>query len=146
MQTEPPGSAGERLLFALATGRRTSEDIEQVWSAAQSWLESGCTLPIHRFLRVPATPGKLTEAARNIWLCKAARLMDIAPQTPTATARELHRQIEAFISRGPWVTWSGRGQPPADASELRTALFHAVKFNAGQGLSERQIYRLLTLT
>lgn len=134
----------DQLLHALAGGRRTPEDVELVWAAAQVWLENGGTQPMHRFLRLPPTPGKLTEAARNLWLRRAAHMLTISPPLPTAIARALHQELDAFISRGAWRAWRDLQNPPPEASDLRRALFYAAKFNDGQGLSERQIYRALT--
>lgn len=134
----------DQLLNALAGGRRTPEDVEMVWIAAQSWLENGCTQPIHRFLRLPPTPGKLTDATRNLWLRRAAKQINIECASATSEARKLRHEIDAFVNRGPWRYWRDQQAPPADASELRKALFYAMKFNNGDTLSERQIYRILS--
>lgn len=134
----------DQLLNALAGGSRTTEDVEQVWSAAQRWLADGCNQPLNRLLMLPPTPGKLADATRNLWLRKAALLIRIDPVVPTALARALRQELVAFIGRGPWRTWCDLKQPPPEASDLRKALFYVAKFNKGASLSERQIYRILT--
>lgn len=134
----------DQLLNALAGGRRTAEDVELVWAAAQLWVENGCNQPLHRFLRLPPTPGKLTDATRNLWLRRAALMIRTDPAGPSAPARALRQELDAFISRGAWRVWCKLESPPPEASNLRKALFYVAKFNNGSSLSERQIYRILT--
>lgn len=133
----------DQLLNALAGGRRTAEDVELVWAAAQRWLENGCMQPMHRFLRLPPTPGKLTKATRDLWLRRASLLIDAESTAPTVKARNLLNELEKFITRGPWQSWRDLAAPPDSCSALRKALFYATKYHAGKLLSEWQIYRIL---
>jgi hypothetical protein len=132
----------DALLEALSKDRRDRASIDLLWMAAQSWLEYGGTVNMNRFLPLPATGGKLKQAARDLWLRKASRLLgDTLTETRAAT---LHRELTVFVSRGAWVSWAELRQPPADASELRKSLFFALKHNDKKVLSVRQIDRILT--
>ena len=128
------------LLDALTSDRRTAQAVDQLWLAAQMWLACGGTIPMNRYLRLPATKKQLEIAGRDLWLLRAARLL---PDGNRPLAVALHGELEAFVSRGPWKSWESQSAAPDNASELRKALFKAMKFSGGRVLDERQIYRIL---
>ena len=130
------------LLEALAAGKPNQAAYESLWMAASTWLAYGGGIPLERFAGLPKTSPALTQASRDLWLRRAAK--GIQPGTPFAQANELAGEFEKFITRGPWLTWRMSQHPPAQASELRTALFYAAKFNGGELILARTIYRALS--
>ncbi|MBP9175299.1 MAG: hypothetical protein KBF54_12175 [Rhizobiales bacterium] len=134
-----PHLRGDALLEAISTGAPNEAAVMAILFAAGAWLESGGAAPINRFLRLPTTPAQLKRAARNLWLNKAARTL--AEQSPFKRACYLERELNAFITRGPWATWRGRQHPPEGCSDLRRCLFYVAKFNDGEGLTDRTIYQ-----
>lgn len=130
---------GEALLEALSTGTLNQEAMVALFLAAQTWLASGGTTSINRFLRLPATGAQLKKATRNYWLRKAADTMN----DPSSFKRACHleRELNAFITRGPWATWREWQHPPEGCSDLRRCLFYVAKFNDGEGLTDRTIYQ-----
>ena len=133
---------GQELLDALATGRMTQRALESLWLAAQLWLGDGAVQPLNRYLELPASPDKLRQASRDYWLRKAARLMP--EKGPWLAATSLHRELVAFASRGAWCSWHDKSDPPAEASELRCALFWVMRHNSGDVPGPRTVYRALT--
>lgn len=136
-----PALRGEALLDALSTGRLSEDVMLALFLAASTWLESGGTTSMERFLRLPATGAQLKNATRNHWLRKASDTMD--EPSPFKRACNLERELRAFITRGPWLTWRDSQHPPEGCSELRRCLFYVAKFNDGDGLTDRTIYKAL---
>lgn len=130
------------LLEALTSGKPSQAAYEGLWLASQLWVASGGVLPMQRYFGVLSTGASLAKTVRDIWLRRAAK--GLQPGTKFAQAHELANELEKFITRGPWRTWCESAHPPAEASELRTALFYAAKFNDGKPISERQIHRVLS--
>ena len=130
------------LLEALFSNKPNQAAYETLWMGACGWLESGGGVSLERFLGLPKTSPALTQASRDLWLRRAAKKLQ--PGTPFAQANELASEFKKFITRGPWLTWCKSQHPPADASELRTALFYVAKFNGGELISARTIYRALS--
>lgn len=137
-----PRQRGFDLLAALTTDRMSRDAVDALWLAAQMWIATGGNIPMHRFLRLPSTGPKLKQATRNFWLNRAAQM--VPGPGPFQRACNLRRELETFTTRGPWRTWRDLAEPPEEASELRAALFWVLKNSAGEALSERQIYRVLT--
>lgn len=133
------GLRGQQLLDALITGRMTQPAVEALWLAAELWLCQGGVVPMNRYLGLPTSRAKLQQAARDRWLRRAGELLD-------GNAYRLGVELATFVDRGPWRFWNEQGQPPDDASELRRCLFYAVKFGDEKRLSDRQIYRILSVT
>ncbi len=133
-----PAFRGTALLEALAADRRSQEAADALWLAARMWLETGGSVAMNRFLRLPATGAQLKKATRNYWLRKAADTL--ADPSPFKRACNLERELTAFITRGPWLTWRDSPHPPDGCSELRRCLFYVAKFNDGESLSDRTIY------
>lgn len=133
---------GSDLFDALASDEMSWAVAEAFWFAAQNWVSSGGKVSMNRFLRLPTTGPALTRAGRNFWLRRAAEGLPPASKYPQAYA--LQKEVESFITRGPWSTWKHLNNPPAEASELRKALFHVAKFSDGNFIEQRQIYRALS--
>ena len=143
MTSRRPMSRSEGgLLEALSSGKPSQAAYDSLWMAAQIWLGYGGGIPLERFAGLPKTGRTLTLATRDLWLRQAAK--GLQPGSVFAQAHELASELEKFITRGPWRSWSESAHPPAEASELRTALFYAAKFNDGKVISERQIHRVLS--
>ena len=137
-----PIHRGEALLEDIASDRRSQAAQDSLWLAAQSWLACGGRVSMNRFLALPATGPKLTQATRNYWIRRAAAMLP--GDGPYPRAQNLHHELLTFATRGAWRSWRELAAPPEDASELRAALFWVLKHNDGDTLSERQIYRALT--
>lgn len=136
-----PAFRGAALLDALAADQRSQEAADALWLAARMWLETGGAVTMNRFLRLPATGAQLKKATRNRWLRKAADTL--AEPSPFNRACELERELDTFISRGPWLTWRDLSHAPEGCSDLRRCLFYVAKFNDGKGLTGRTIYQAL---
>lgn len=131
------------LLEILSSGKPSQAAYEGLWLASQAWIRSGGVLPMQRYFGLLGTGASLAKTTRDIWLRKAAK--GLAPGlTPFAQAHELADELEKFISRGPWRTWSNSAHPPKEASDLRRALFYVSKFHDGEQLSAQTIYRALS--
>ena len=133
---------GDDLFKALASDKMTQAAVEALWLAAQIWVSSGGKVSINRFLRLPTTGPALTRAGRDFWLRRAAEGLPQA--TKYALAYALQKELENFMTRGPWSIWKHSNHPPPEASELRKALFHVVKFSHEKLIEQRQIYRILS--
>ena len=129
------------LLEALASDRRSAEAMDRLWLAAQLWLAGGGVVPMNRYLRLPATAKQLKIASRDLWLIRASNLLG---DGNGSWAAALHGELTAFVSRGPWQSWRHLIAPPGGTSELRKALFFAMKFGGESVIEERQIYRVLS--
>ena len=141
-QVNPTQSRGQALLEALANDTPTEAALLALWRAARSWVASGAAVPLERYAQLPATPGALSNAARNLWIRRAAELL--APGLPAFTqAQRLESELAAFISRGPWAFWREAPAPPDTASELRRSFFYVAKFNNGDSLSQRHLARII---
>lgn len=133
---------GAALLEMLAVGDPTPDALQTLWRASQEWLASGGELPLERFLRLPSTPAAVRKASRNLWIKRAAELIAPGANAFNQAAR-LEENLGIFISRGQWPIWRKAKEPPQDASALRRALFHIVRYNEGKGISARHISRII---
>ena len=124
----------------LAMGKATQEDQQFVHRAAKAWLMSNGSIPFERGLRLPSTPDAFRRMQRDVWLCHAMREMRAA--TDWEASSQLLREWDHFLSRGPWRTWRDDPEPPPWATPLQCALFFASRFNRGNSLGERQLYRI----
>ena len=132
------------LLEAITSDKPSPAAYECLWLASQLWIADGGKLPMQRYFSVLATAASMEKAGRDVWLRKAAKLIQTG--TPFSKAHELANELEKFITRGPWNTWRNlnREHPPTESSELRAALFYVAKFNNGELLSKQTIYRALS--
>lgn len=141
-KTTPAVLRGAGLLAALSTGKPSAAAYEGLWLATQMWLQYGGGVPIERFAGLPKTGPALAKASRDLWIRRAAQ--GLPANTKYAQAYKLAEEFQTFTTRGPWRSWCESAHPPDEASELRTALFYTAKFNGGELLSERTIYRALS--
>lgn len=125
----------------LAAGGADPTTLHWVQKGFAAWAASGGDIPLERCLRLPATPTRRRLMRRNLWILVASNLVE-GPEG-WANATQLAAELERFLSRGPWLAWRDLSNPPLDASDLRTALFHVAKTNNGESLSPKQIHRLL---
>lgn len=137
-----PAARGAALIEALASDTPTDATMSALWAAARAWLATGGVMPLERYAQLPTTPGALRNAARNLWIRRAAAI--VAPGEPPFTqAQLLSDEITAFVNRGAWIDWQDGTAPPAVASELRKALFYVAKYSDGDILSVRHIARVI---
>ena len=78
---------------------------------------------------------------RNFWIVEAAA--QLPASSVFAQSNELEKELNNFLTRGPWKEWRDAGGPPDGASKLRTALFHIAHENDGMSLSHKTFYRAL---
>lgn len=146
MPLQPPSHGvpdrGAALIEALANDTPTDAAYRALWCAARTWLATGGVMPLERYAQLPTTPGALRNAARNLWIRRAAAL--VAPgEAPFTQAQFLGDELAAFIAHGAWADWRNAATPPEVASELRKALFYVAKYNSGEILSVRHIARVI---
>lgn len=110
-----------------------------VQSGFARWMRCGGSVPLERCLGLPKTRRQAKLRERDHWLKQAAMLLNQGTQYAIMNA--LADELEAFVSRGPWRVWQSLSAPPEGASELRTALFYAVKANDGKTIAARQLDR-----
>lgn len=116
---------------------------EVAWFLRQiyRWVEDSSARPLEAYLALPTTAARRHRYRRDKWLTRAARQLD-APG-PWSLAHALKEELDMFASRGPWLAWCDDGAPPEGASELRTALFYAMRFNGGDDLSVRTLFEVV---
>lgn len=120
-------------LASLAAAKRFDDPRVCEWVARGfcAFGRVGGVVPMERLFGLPTTEDKLAIARRNVWLRAAAQEVDSAAQ--------LARELDTFLTRGPWRLWKDLQSPPTATSRLRTALFHVARSNGGEGLSERTV-------
>ncbi|WP_395055720.1 hypothetical protein [Polaromonas sp.] len=125
-----------------AGGRDGESEARWLRNGLEAWLRGGCTKSLERCLHLPSTEAERKRMLRNFWIAKAAAQMPASSEF--AQAKELEREFNNFLSRGPWREWRDIGEPPTEASKLRAALFHIARENrCGQSLSYKTFYRVL---
>lgn len=125
----------------LAAGGADPSTLEWLHRGFDAWAKAGGEISLERCLHLPATPTRGRLMRRNLWIQVASNLIDVPEGW--ANASQLSAELERFLFRGPWPTWRDSKNPPLEASDLRTALFHVAKTNNGESLSPKQIHRLL---
>lgn len=123
----------------IALNAMDEQTMAWVQAGFAKWTRCGGTLPLERCLGLPTTRNQVELRKRDYWLKKAALMLHKG--SPHATMNALADELEVFISRGPWRVWEALSAPPAGASELRSALFYAVKANNGKTIEARQLDR-----
>lgn len=129
------------LVSRFAAGDRSPEVLNSLQAGFSTWVRADCAVPLERCLRLPNTPGKARRVRRNFWLRTAAGLL--REPSDWATAVSVSRELDTFLTRGPWRVWQDLDAPPDGASELRAALFHVGKTNHGRALTARQVNNIL---
>lgn len=127
------------LVSRFAAGDTSSEVLKHVCGGFKAWIRAGTAVPLERCLKLPNTPKRAARLQRDHWLCEVVRLQ--GKLTSWAASVALATELDLFLSRGPWRVWQDMNEPPADASELRSALFHLAKANSGRTLTARQVSR-----
>jgi hypothetical protein len=126
-------------LLELAEGGDVSPEIRRwLQDGVQRWIRAGGAIDLQRALRLPASPARLV---RDHWLRLAAA--ELAAEGAGDLPRRLAVEWARFVSRGPWLSWRARPQPPQDASRLRAALFHATWASGGRTLAHRRLREVL---
>ena len=119
------------------------EAVEIVLRGIRFYLESNGTRDLSSYCGLPP-PTALRKRARlqsDYWICKAAWLIDAPSAWPRA--RALEGEFRTFFTCV-WPAWRHYEMPPPGASELRTALFHAVRADPGMKFGYRTLYRRIT--
>lgn len=98
-------------------------------------LASLCGLP------PPTARRKFARMRSDYWICRAAQLIDASKPWPCAVA--LEHEFRVFFT-SIWPAWRHYEMPPVGASELRAALFHAVRAEPGLKFGDRSLYRRIT--
>lgn len=129
------------LATRFASGDRSKEVLDALQAGFVTWARAGGTLSLERALRLPTTPGRARRLQRDFWLRKVADLM--GEPTPWLASVAVVRELDQFLTRGPWRVWRDLSAPPTEASELRTALFWLAKSNGGRSITPRQVSRIV---
>lgn len=125
----------------IAAGDMGPDVAHWLQHSVSTWLRSGGEVPLERCMHLPNTPKRLQLVRRDAWLIGAAEL--IPGSSANQVAEELSDHLAAFLSHGPWRHWRDLQDAPPGASGLRTALFYVAKFNDGEGLSAKQVWRIV---
>lgn len=135
------GMRGAELLEALASDKMSQRAITALWLASQNYVAHGGQFPINRFLGLPRDRAGFKLHTRNIWIRKAAEMLDC--KGPFQQAHAVRCEWEKFQMRGPWLQWKALASVPEGTSAMRAALFHICKNSSGTPLTERQIFNIL---
>lgn len=122
-------------------GSPTREDIAWVGRAFNSLLANMGEIPLERHLHLPNSFTAWRKSSRDEWLRKAAFLLDAS--SGWSAAQKLEAEWRKFIQRGSWQQWRHEEHPPEDSSALNRALFYATKLNKSQGLTAKQLSRIV---
>lgn len=126
---------------------RVSEGIcgepERLWlcEGFAIWYRAGGEVPLDRCLRLPSTFKKLRAIERRHYLLMAAA--EIEADGIWCKCVLLAEELQQFIARGAWKRWKDLAAPPGGTSQLRTALFHIARLNAGRALTARRVFEIL---
>lgn len=134
-----PSVAPLDLVSRFAAGDTSSEVMQHMRGGFSAWVRAGATVPLERCLKLPNTPKRARLLQRDHWLCEVVRLLNEASAWAASVA--VARELDVFLTRGPWRVWQDLDAPPTEASELRTALFHLAKANGGRSLTPRHVSR-----
>ena len=133
----------QAIKFATRCASGSDGESEGRWlrNGMAAWLRSGCTKSLERCLHLPGTRAERKRMLRNFWIVEAAA--QLPASSVFAQSKELEKELEIFMTRGPWRDWHDAGGPPPGASKLRTALFHVARENDDKSLSHKTFYRAL---
>lgn len=134
-------SAALKACMRIVDCTPTRADIEWLGKAFAAVLTNLGTVPLERCLHLPTTSTAWRKMSRDQWLCKAAILLDSS--SAWGTAQDLKSQWDRFIQRGYWQQWRDDEHPPEIASNFNKALFYATRLNRSQGLTTKQISRIV---
>lgn len=134
------------LLRRAADGRFDAAVFEWIRDGAKHYLQARGSLDFGTCVGLPSAPSKFLNAYRNLRLREVATMADRQMQMAgrrRGVPEEVADLMAQFIARGPWQQWSARAAPPVWATPLQEALFYAVRFNGGRGLTARRVRDLL---
>ena len=134
---------GVELLLSLIAGNIGPDTIAWLRRGAATTLRSGADVSLDRALRLPTTPAAWRRFQRDLHLHAAADALQETDTHPNL-ARELTREWNTFVTRGPWLSWQDAGGPPESASRLRAALFYASRANGGRVLCEKHVKSIIS--
>lgn len=120
----------------IAAGEPRDGDLQWFARGCAAWVLGRGAVPLERCLQLPRNDTKLRRAERDLWLVRAARGIDAI-----GGARRLRDEISA-VERCHWRLWREEPVPPEGTSELRGAIFHALRLGDGAVLSRRQLQRI----
>lgn len=129
------------MLQRFVAGDTAPDVLRHFQAAFGGYLRAEGKVPLERCLHLPTTPVRLRLAQRDVWLLRAAELIE--ETTAYSTAQAVAKELDTFITCGPWRLWRDRHEPPAGAIPLRAALFFVARFNGGRGLSAKQVARVI---
>lgn len=123
----------------LAAGGADPSTLQWVQAGMAAWVRAGGEIPLERCLHLPRSPTSRRKMKRVEWVQIAANQLDA--KTDWGICTGLAAELNQFLSRGPWFAWKNMKNPPAEASNLRTALFHIAQMSDGKPLAPRTFYR-----
>lgn len=127
------------LATLCASGQVDASATDWIRRGFETWIRSGGTLTLERCLMLPSSAKRMQLMQRNFWLRRAAEQLDCVSRW--RRSNELADRLDRFLTRGQWRQWQACREPPESATDLEQALFYVAKFNAGKGLSYKQIER-----
>lgn len=127
------------LVSRFAAGDTSSEVLQHMQGGFSAWVRAGATVPLERCLKLPNTPKRARLLQRDHWLCEVVRLLDEGSTWAASVA--VARELDVFLTRGPWRVWQDLSAPPDEASSLRAALFYLAKANGGRSITPRHVSR-----
>ena len=131
-----------RVATLVAAGEFNNDVREWLTARFAAWLNAQGEVPLERCLRLPSTAAKLRQALRDLWLSRLSAAMTAESSTWLRSVR-ISTELQSFLQRGPWLQWRHRTDPPPETDSFRAALFYVARANGGDGLSPRQIHRIL---
>lgn len=88
-------------------------------------------LSLARCAGLPENPENARLQLRNWYLRQAAELLDAPIDQPWRRATELHAALVDFAGRK-WPCWWSLSEPPMQATELESLLWHATRAGGGR--------------
>lgn len=131
------------ILARAAAGDPTAEPLAAkiLLQANRAFFRDGCSMPLQRYAGLPCTINKLLKPRRDYWL----RLAFVHSPGESnwakcqALSAEVKRMREIF-----WPRWQYLTDPPPEASELRQALFCAMRLGVAIPTTAQQFSNIIT--
>lgn len=129
------------LALRIAAGQFNETVHDTLRRGFAAFIDAGGAVPLERCLRLPVSTAAFRLTQRDRWLAEVAQSTEGA--TSWAKSVAISKELQAFLTRGPWLSWLDLQDPPAGTSSLRVALFYTAKYNNGKGLSAKQVNRIV---
>lgn len=123
----------------IAAGKVGEPELAWLQKGFSVWLDNRGAIKLERCLRLPGSSRKLVSADRDRHLRLAWNLID-AP-SPWLKSVGLSKEINAFMSRV-WPAWKRLSDPPQGCSELRGAIFKAMRSGARLPSTVQQVHNI----